>query len=324
MEQVSVIITAYNISEEVGTCIESVLNQTYPFIEIIIVDDGSVDGTTDIISKYVEKNNRIISIRQENKGLSAARNTGVNISRGGYIFFVDGDDWLEPQCIEKMLGRMHETDADIVECGYYQKGKGVCQEYPKQYEILTGRKQILAEHLRKKISFLVWNKLYRSDLIKEIRFEEGAEYEDVLWTCEVLTHTEKIASVQQPLYNWRIRSGSISRRNFDERNFKALDHFYERSKKLESIPDKGIKALAKASCITQCYLELSNATQTKDIELIKKAREHSFCIFKNSLLNVIDFVKLCPLKSKMAYLYFCLMYRKVLIEASHLVTAAKN
>lgn len=87
MEQVSVIITAYNISEEVGTCIESVLNQTYPFIEIIIVDDGSVDGTTDIISKYVEKNNRIISIRQENKGLSAARNTGVNISGGGVHLF---------------------------------------------------------------------------------------------------------------------------------------------------------------------------------------------------------------------------------------------
>lgn len=88
MEQVSVIITAYNISEEVGTCIESVLNQTYPFIEIIIVDDGSVDGTTDIISKYVEKNNRIISIRQENKGLSAARNTGVNISGGGGTSFL--------------------------------------------------------------------------------------------------------------------------------------------------------------------------------------------------------------------------------------------
>ena len=88
MEQVSVIITAYNISEEVGTCIESVLNQTYPFIEIIIVDDGSVDGTTDIISKYVEKNNRIISIRQENKGLSAARNTGVNISGGGTSFLL--------------------------------------------------------------------------------------------------------------------------------------------------------------------------------------------------------------------------------------------
>lgn len=312
MGKISVIIPTYNVENVVGVCIESVRNQTYQDLEIIIVDDGSTDGTLDVIKKYADYNSNIIIIRQKNLGPSAARNVGIHAANGEYIFFVDGDDWLEPDCLEKLLNRYHQENADVVECGYFQNDINDILEYPKKYDAIAGKDEILAEHLRGKISFLVWNKLYRTELIREIKFEEGAEYEDVLWTCKVLLRLDRIVSVRNPLYHWRVRLGSISRRCFDERHFKSLEHFYMRSKILEEFQWGGVKCLARLSVITECYFELRNALNTEDKALIQKAKEHSYRYYKSSLLKLNDFLRLHPIKSKLKYVYYVVSYIKLM------------
>lgn len=111
---VSIIIPAYNTEKYIGNCIESVIKQTYHNLEVIIVNDGSEDNTLGIITKARLRDNRVVVINQENNGPSAARNAGLKICRGDYVFFLDSDDWLIPNCIEKLISIEEEKKVDII------------------------------------------------------------------------------------------------------------------------------------------------------------------------------------------------------------------
>ena len=193
-------------------CIDSVLGQTYENLEIILIDDGSTDKSGVICDKYALKDARVKVFHTRNNGLSSARNLGIAHSTGAYIGFVDSDDWIELSTIEEMLNSIKSVDADIAVCGHYlEYGNGV------QFEstpVLDGNYQgdsIIYAFLKGcGVDTYVWNKLYRSELFKNIKFPDGRFHEDDAVTYKLLEASDKMIGIPKRLIHYRMRKNSIA------------------------------------------------------------------------------------------------------------------
>lgn len=213
---VSIIVPVYNVAAYLPRCLDSLLSQTLADIEIIVVDDGSTDNSAEIVARYAQDDPRIIAIRQDNEGLSGARNTGLRIASGQYIGFVDSDDWAHPDMCRILRDRIRETDADLCACDFSMAyddrtvpGILRCPETTidiAEYGIDT-------YWLDKTFSTAVWNKLYKRSIVDAhgIRFESKKEIfsEDVLFNLYYLLHTRTVASVSNTLYFYYQRSDSL-------------------------------------------------------------------------------------------------------------------
>lgn len=223
-KRVSVIVTAYNIEAYLPRCMESLLGQTYPEIEIILVDDGSTDKTPQICDSYEREHVNVRVIHKENGGPSSARNAGVAAARGDFIGYVDGDDWVEPQMYEKMLEACLEKDADAAICTYRQVGRGAEQIHPTGNVLELGRDEALelyiSGHPQYHIYHCVWSKLFRRELIADIRFPEGRKSEDIMYTTKALVKALKCVFLDTPYYNYMMdRETSIMNSRYHERRF---------------------------------------------------------------------------------------------------------
>lgn len=213
---VSVIIPVYNVLPYLKEALDSVIHQTYHNLEIIIIDDGSTDGSSAVCDEYLA-DPRVKVIHQENRGLSGARNTGLDIMTGDYVAFLDPDDAFYLEMIEIMVSAVIEQKADMAECGYdvcKTKGKLTDGRYcdlikPEKEEILSSR-DMLVLLLKGCFSASVWNKLYTSDIWKNLRFPEGYVYEDLRILPFVLNQCNHIAVVPKILVYHRVRKGSIT------------------------------------------------------------------------------------------------------------------
>lgn len=219
---ISVIVPVYNVEPYLEEAIESVMHQSYTDLEIILVDDGSTDGSGEICDRYQKKDSRIKVIHQENRGLSAARNAGLDICRGGQIAFLDSDDAFCKDMLQKMSDAMLKTGADIVECNFALY-EGVQHMDPQK---LGGKKKYIAPKMdrtglyKKREAFLMqldgkiatsaWNKLYHRRIWDRIRFREGQNYEDQDIILPVLGETERVYILDELLLMHRIRPGSIT------------------------------------------------------------------------------------------------------------------
>lgn len=241
---ISVIVTVYNIENYIARCIQSIQNQTYKELEIILVDDGSTDKSGEICDSYAKQDARIKVIHKKNSGPGGARNAGLNIAAGDYLTFVDGDDWIDNSMYEVLLGLISKHSADLAVCRYrciYENGQKDASTdqiilYEKPYEILV---QYLKEEESILIQQAVWNKLYRRSLLNQVRFEENKWYEDILFTTSVLTNTKKAVYCDQALYNYVcIRTGSIMNNGVNIRLFKELiPTLLEKEKSLSLLSD---------------------------------------------------------------------------------------
>lgn len=217
--KVSVIVPAYNIQDYIGKCVDSILNQSYKDLEVILVDDGSTDNTLSILKNYQDKDDRVKLVHQENKGLSGARNSGLDISIGEFVYFVDGDDRIHPLCIEKLLTIAEEYGCDIVQCGVlsFLEDDNITTELEgEKVEIVSGknicRRMILSRDSSEMT--VVWNKLYRRSIFDNKRFTEGMVYEDTALTHELFWKSNKVAVTNQTLAFYRSqRRGSITHSN---------------------------------------------------------------------------------------------------------------
>lgn len=202
MCKVSIIVTVYNIEKYLEECIDSLINQTYQSIEIILVNDGSTDGSLEICNKYEKVNENIKVINQKNAGLSVARNVGVYEATGKYITFVDGDDWLKKDAIRTLVWLMEENDADISsiirEGHQYSSG-----------EIIIGDDKRMLLHLFNTQCFEVWGKLYKKELFNSIRFPEGKIHEDLYIIPSLIAKCSKVVIYHKGLYYYRQREESI-------------------------------------------------------------------------------------------------------------------
>lgn len=232
---VSVIIPVYNVQTYLREALDSVLCQTYTNLEIIIIDDGSTDNCGGICDEYARKDSRILVIHQNNRGLSAARNTGLENANGKVIAFLDSDDSYCPDYINEMIAEMIYKKSDIVVCKYttHKTVDILSQTGNEKLEpsIMQGkynRKSALRALADRGINVGVWNKIYKHELWSDIRFPEGHVSEDLDTTYKLFDRCNSVVVLDKPLYMYRIRPGSItftySYKNINDRII-ASSHF---------------------------------------------------------------------------------------------------
>lgn len=216
MELISVIIPVYNAKHYLKKCIESVLAQTYKNIELILVDDGSIDGSQNICDEYMKVDYRIKVIHKKNGGAAAARNTGLDISNGDYIYFVDCDDYIDSHALEIMLNSLNKNNADMVVSDYLfvnESGKIILNEDNtiRWSDCVMSGHQFLAQNCveRQKNASNVWNKLYRRKIFEHLRFEENKLHEDTQLFHLVCAQCKRVAVVGEVLYFYTKRANSI-------------------------------------------------------------------------------------------------------------------
>ena len=231
---VSVIVPIYNVEEFLEECLESIRNQTYTNIEVILVNDGSTDGSREICESYCEKDIRFRLINQENQGQSVARNRGVKESVGQYIMFVDSDDVVNTDVLEVLLPYM-KTDVDIVECEMTREKEAFfLNKIPTIVFEGNSKEAILNCIAFRAVKFCAFTKLYRREIVEKIPFLEGYIYEDVFTGINYLNHIRKIIVVDYIGYYYRVRPNSTMTKSFNEKN---LDIFPIGKKLIESFDD---------------------------------------------------------------------------------------
>lgn len=221
MPCVSVIVPVYNVAPYLREALDSAVCQSYRNLEIIIVDDGSTDGSSEICDEY-RSDPRVRVIHQENRGLSNARNVGLDVSSGAYIAFLDSDDAFHPDFVRKMVDEI--GDADVAVCRF-EVHQGTLESRGQIYSRLKKRVCSREEALRAladgKINVSVWNKLYRRELWREIRFPDGHNYEDIHTTYRIFDCCEHVKVLDHVLYLHRRRPGSITqvwtKKNIEDR-----------------------------------------------------------------------------------------------------------
>ena len=209
---ISIIVPIYKVEKYIHQCIESIINQTYKDLDIILIDDGSPDNCGEICDKYALKDSRIRVFHTTNKGLSAARNVGIRAAKGEYIGFVDSDDWIDPTMYEELLDNLIRYNADISACGVQveckkRKRKNVSNEIS---DTLYTKDEAIRAHIYETFDQYIWNKLYRSSIWGEIMFPEGKNFEDVSVFYRVLLSTSSIVFRSANLYHYRKRENIIA------------------------------------------------------------------------------------------------------------------
>lgn len=211
--KISVIVPAYNVQKYLERCINSILNQTYQNLEILIIDDGSTDDTGKMCDEYQKKDSRIKVIHQENKGLSAARNTGIDLATGDYLMFVDSDDEILPQMIETLNNIRLKTKADISMCSYYEikEGEEIVEDNYVEPKVFTGTKKHLLIYRDWGNAVVQWNKLFNRKIFEHLRFPEGKFHEDEFIYHREYDLAERVALTKQRLYIYYQHKESITK-----------------------------------------------------------------------------------------------------------------
>ena len=210
----SVIIPVYNVEDYVGRCVESILNQTYTNLEVILVDDGAKDSSGAICDSFAEKDPRVRVIHKENGGLSSARNAGMDAATGEYITFVDSDDWLESDGYEHLMDLMERYQVKLVCGGNYdvdgETGKRTLALCPENEEVLTAEEFVGRMFLWQGFDSSACDKIYHRSLLENFRYPEGKVCEDVPVTYKIALGTDRAALSDRPFYNYFHRDGSIT------------------------------------------------------------------------------------------------------------------
>lgn len=269
-KQISVIVPIYKVERYLERCVESILNQSYTALEIILVDDGSPDGCGEMCDRFAESDHRIKVLHKENGGLSEARNRGMEAATGELLLFVDGDDYLQPDCCAAAAEALENAQADICVFGYYEvfgEKKQVCLLPVENGAVLDARDSLdlLVSGKQKHVA---WNKLCRREVFRNVKYPVGRKWEDVGTTCKVVGNAERIVYIQKQLYNYIQREDSISARRkpkdlrdiwamYREQDLYCKEHFPE-------LEEKAKKKMLHAMCNAACN-DVSDAEGTADL-----------------------------------------------------------
>lgn len=278
---ISVIVPVYKVEQYLHRCVDSILAQTYTNLEIILIDDGSPDRSGEICDEYAAKDSRIRVIHQENAGVSAARNAGLDVCSGEYIAFVDSDDYILPEMYEKMLAVQLEHQVDICVCQWqYEYEDGRRGIDPNKIDSnLYGKKTSIefAEwsyraHYEAFVVCAVWNKLYKRCIFDEVRFY-GKRAEDERVHTEILSRNYSVTIISEFLYIYCRNVDSITHKDFDSNSLLLLDILKERAKLFQNN-----RFIYENTQIRYCELYISyyyqaqkNGIEMRDIKTFEKA-----------------------------------------------------
>ena len=209
---VSIIVPVYNVAQYLDRCLDSLVKQTDPNIEIILVDDGSTDGSGALCDLWQQRDGRIRVFHKPNGGLSDARNHGLERASGEYICFVDSDDWCDLRYVEVMRGVLEDTGSDLVECDYLTTDERapapVSGQTAYDYRLSEGRECFL-RFLTNEFFVSVCNKLYRRSLLESQPFRVGVYHEDEFWTYRIFSRAQRACRLRYTGYYYYQRQGSI-------------------------------------------------------------------------------------------------------------------
>lgn len=320
---ISVIIPVYNVAAYIEKCIVSLLNQTYTNIQIILIDDGSTDDSGKICDLYCKIDARIEVYHISNQGVSNARNKGLDYSCGKYVCFLDSDDFLEAEAIEKIYINMTESQADLVECSYYSCSndkKKVMRHLAAQISKEDAIKSLLAWDGY--ITSFCWDKMYLKEKIGNIRFKRDLKIgEDDLFVFEYLLQCKKVVVIDSPLYNYLIRDNS------------AIGNVYK-SRKIDSVIASTVimefcnkynilQESAKLHVGLTAFYTYANLLNTVSIvELGKYVKDRKFCIEKMKACSFRMILK--EKKLKIAILYKIAQYFPRIYKITGIIRKKKD
>ncbi|MBD8016999.1 glycosyltransferase family 2 protein [Kaistella pullorum] len=219
-ETISVIVPVYNVEKYLVRCLQSILNQTYSNIEVILINDGSTDGSLIICQEFAIVDERIVVINKSNGGSSSARNAGLALATGDYISFVDSDDYISPQMLEILLNNLRFENADISECGVYHTSTKIAKMTSNK--IYTVDKESWLLNVIEKSEYAVWRRLYKKEILENKKFKVGFIYEDVFFLYDILDRINKIVKTSEKLYFYCDENSSIMRSDFSEKNINVI------------------------------------------------------------------------------------------------------
>ena len=280
---ISLIIPVYKVEKYLEKCIQSVINQTYENLQIILVDDGSPDNCGKICDEYAKKDHRIEVIHKSNGGLSDARNKGLEIAKGEYIGFVDSDDYIEADMYEVLYNLLKQYNADVSICNFYTVSQGKisiknADNGINEYNRIEILKEIL---LDKNIQSYAWNKLYKKELFDEIKYPVGKKYEDIGTTFYLLEKCNKVVVTGKPEYYYINRQDSIVNNvtettitDYIELIMQRYDYIEENIKELSSYNKDYLKRILKtAEQDIKNLNEVGDYTKRKYEELYNKVQK---------------------------------------------------
>lgn len=233
---ISVIVPIYRVEDYLKRCVDSIINQTYKNLEIILVDDGSTDSCPQICDDYAKQDTRIKVVHKENGGLSDARNAGMKVATGEYISFVDSDDYIDVDMLNILLDVMIQEDCEIAQCGtvrFYDGENAVANKFDYKVKVYNNKEAL--KELINDGHFVqtVWNKLYKAEVALKLPFRKGKLNEDEFWTYIVFAESKKIAEVTADMYFYLQRSTSIMGESYSIRRLDALQAKAERQEYLQ-------------------------------------------------------------------------------------------
>lgn len=243
---VSVVIPVYNVEKYLSQCLESVCNQTYPYLEIIVVDDESPDNSGNIADDFAKKDNRIKVFYIKNRGAAGARNFALDNCTGDYIFFVDSDDYIDRVTIENMVKILTVNAADIVQCQYIDEYIDKSVKHNCIFtENIFNDENFIKDMIPHWEDILIWNKLYKSNLFDNVRFVEGRCIDDEFFTYKVIMNASKIVVIDDFYYHYRNRKSSAmgDKEKQNQRHIDQVDFVTERYEPLSKAYPKLIPVL---------------------------------------------------------------------------------
>lgn len=297
---ISVIVPVYNGEQYIEKCMQTIVNQTYRNLEIIVVDDGSTDSSAELCAEWEKKDPRVKLIRQKNGGLSNARNTAMRSAHGDLIGFVDIDDWIHPQMFEILFSCMQCYGLDMVSCNYQlaYDTNTVYEKYDvdaikNDIEIVASKNALegFIEYYKRRIRIPVWCKLYKSGLIKEIGFVEGKVYEDEYLIHRIIGSCDKIGIIDTPLYYYYQSPNSIIRSGYSIKRFDIIHAFRDRYLYLKELQIKE-QAVFWGKFYIQQVLGTWHELRVKHRDLTEYYREHYLKKLHEDSQLLIDYCKL--------------------------------
>ena len=248
-ERISVIVPVYKVEPYLRKCLDSIVNQTYQNLEIILVDDGSPDHCGQICDEYAARDERIVVIHKKNGGVSSARNAGLEKASADWIGWVDSDDWIEPDMFEYLLENAKKSRADIAVCSRKEWYKDRCILRKWEKDILLNTEEALRQLLENvQMQNYLWDKLWRRDLFRNIVFPEGKSFEDIAVMHRLFEQANTVICLSEWKYNYRQRTGSI----VDDSSIQnRINHFLAAKNRLDEMSEKWPQflELLEAQCI---------------------------------------------------------------------------
>ncbi len=280
---VSVIVPIYKTEKYLTQCLESLVSQSYEMIEIICVDDCSPDDSLAIVNEFIERDKRVKIVRQDsNMGLAEARNSGLAAAKGDYIAFVDSDDWVAKDYIEVLYGLAISNDADICVCSYARTLVWSEDVYKQDSENIlkysgrdAARKMFSSKDYQTDVCMTVaWNKLFRREVIQDIKFPKGKLYEDQPFALKAYYNSKTVVVTNRKLYFYRRNHSSITMQKFNIRILDELDLYDDMKMFLKSRKDKYLYDVVVSRKIPLAISRYVAACYAQDDKASKKAYKH--------------------------------------------------